>query len=30
MGKLASGLVLTFAVVGSGTSAEAGPWCAFY
>ena len=30
MRKLASGLVLTFAVVGSGTSAQAGPWCAFY
>jgi len=30
MRKLASGLVLTFAVLGSGTSAQAGPWCAFY
>ena len=30
MRKLASGLVLTFALVGSGTSAQAGPWCAFY
>ena len=30
MRKLACGLVLTFAVVGSGTSAQAGPWCAFY
>ena len=30
MRKLASCLVLTFAVVGSGTSAQAGPWCAFY
>ena len=30
MRKLASGLVLTFVVVGSSTSAQAGPWCAFY
>ena len=30
MRKLACGLGLTFAVVGSGTSAQAGPWCAFY
>ena len=28
--KMACGLVLTFPVVGSGTSAQAGPWCAFY
>jgi Protein of unknown function (DUF3551) len=30
MRKLACGLVLTFAVVGSGNRAYAGPWCAFY
>ena len=30
MSKLACGLVLTFVMVGSGTSAQAGPWCAFY
>jgi hypothetical protein len=30
MSKVASGLVLTFILVGSGTSAQAGPWCAFY
>ena len=30
MRKLACGLVLAFAVAGSGTSAQAGPWCAFY
>ena len=30
MRKLACGLILTFVVVGSGTGAQAGPWCAFY
>ena len=30
MSKLACGLVLPFVMVGSGTSAQAGPWCAFY
>ena len=30
MRRPACGLVLTFAVVGSGNSAHARPWCAFY